>query len=786
LLAFAKEHGREVPQPLIAAASDPAVRQQIADSLLQIRAIQSPLTTENWPFLCRVFKPDDDVSVGLTLGTAPVEALTTWLLERIGDVCRIGEWIDYRVASERLQQHGLSPLLKEVLDGAVDLEEADRAFLVRFYRCWLDGVYAEDTSLGRFSVDEHEKLIERFRELDRDHIEESFKRIRMSQLKNGPGQYNGRIDAPGSSELGILSREVAKKRRHLPLRQLFKRIPWLLQRLKPCLMMSPLAVSTYLDSDHLRFDVVIFDEASQVKPHDAICAIYRGSQIVVAGDQKQLPPTSFFERQSALFDGDADDEEDADDIADFESILDVCTTLGLPRKRLRWHYRSKRESLIAFSNENFYDQELVTFPSVRDVDGDSAVRLEFLKNGRWQAGTSGGFNTVEAHRAAEMVMEHAKTTPDRSLGVITMNQRQQLLVVDEIEKCRHQHPELEEFFSDAKKVEPFFVKNLENVKGDERDVIFLSVGYAQDQNGNLAMRFGPLNAEGGERRLNVAVTRARYSLTVVSSIGADDIDLARTNAVGVKLLKAYLDYAKRGVEALKSVVDNGGSHAADSPFEEEVARELRKRGLQVRLQVGCGGFRIDLALVDPKQPGRYVLGIECDGATYHSSATARDRDRLRQSVLEELGWHICRIWSTDWVRDRERQVRRVMAAYETALKDPAEEGAPTIASQRRAAENGQPVPKVEPQHSNGLPQFNYNSIEEVPSNHIEALILGILRQFGATESDELVVNVARHLGFARTGSKISKRIENCLRSLRRRGSLGQDEDRRVRAERSDK
>jgi superfamily I DNA and/or RNA helicase len=326
------------------------------------------------------------------------------------------------------------------------------------------------------------------------------------------------------------------------------------------MMMSPLAVSTYFDSGDLNFDVVVFDEASQVRPHDAVCAIYRGSQLVVAGDQKQLPPTSFFERQTDILDEEPDEELDG--LSDFESILDVCGTLRLPRKRLKWHYRSRRESLIAFSNEHFYDNELVTFPSVWDVDGGSAVKLEFViggrwqskssdgfnqkeAEGRWQSGSSGGFNQKEAERTADLVLEHMRNMPGASLGVITMNQRQQVLVVEEIEKRRLANPELEEFFSDIR-LEPFFVKNLENVQGDERDVIFLSIGYARDQKGTMAMRFGPLNIQGGERRLNVAVTRARQSLTLITSIRAMDIDLSRTNAIGAKLLlrRRYSSYSR--------------------------------------------------------------------------------------------------------------------------------------------------------------------------------------------------------------------------------------------------
>lgn len=424
---------------------------------------------------------------------------------------------------------------------------------------------------------------------------------------------------------------------------------------------------------------------------------------------------------------------------------------------------------------NFYRRELVTFPSVLDVRGRSAVRLEFVPDGRWQSGPNGGFNLAEARRIADLVMQYARETPDRSLGVITMNQRQQIVVIEEIEKRRRQYPELEAFF-DTNRLEPFFVKNLENVQGDQRDTMLLGIGYAPDQSGSLAMRFGPLNLEGGERRLNVAVTRACDAMVVVSSIRAHDIDLSRTSAKGARLLRDYLDFAERGLDALASRITEEGRSEADSPFEEEVARALRERGLDVRMQVGCGNFRIDLALTHPEQPGRYVLGIECDGATYHSSATARDRDRLRQSVLEELGWRICRIWSTDWVRDPAKQVAKVIAAHEMALNEP---DAFTRPNRENADAAVQPQPAPVKMH-NGLPQYNHSRIEDVQDERIEELVRHVLAAHGATDEHELIVTVARHLGFARTGKRINDRVAGIIESLECNATICRSDDRRVR------
>jgi very-short-patch-repair endonuclease len=688
------------------------------------------------------------------------------------------DWLHFRNAKARLESIGLGVLLREMVEGTLPVAEAVPAFLKRFYREWLDAVSHADPALGQFHLENHEAAIQRFQALDEQAIDRSYERVRARLLADAAWR-SGAWDAPASSERGLLLREVNKRRRHLPLRQLFKQIPSLLLKLKPCLMMSPLAVSTFLDSESLSFDLVVFDEASQVRPHDAICAIYRGKQLVVAGDQQQLPPTNFFERTGGAIDSDDEsDEEDEDaqgSTKDFESILDLCVTLRIPRQRLRWHYRSRRESLIAFSNHHFYDDELVTFP-------DSGVRFEYVPDGRWQGGSS-GVNPVEARHAAALVIEHAKDHPELSLGVITMNQAQQLLVLEEVERLKRTTPSVGDFFSEGRD-EPFFVKNLENVQGDERDAMILTVNYAKGSTGALAHRFGPLSIAGGERRLNVAVTRARRQLILVSSIRADDIDIGRTSHRGPRLLRYYLDYAERGPEALAAEIRDGGDRDFDSDFEREVAQALTREGLTVRRQVGCGSFRIDLALVDPQRPGRYVLGVECDGATYHSSATARDRDRLRQSVLEGLGWRICRIWSTDWVRNPRRQIERVLAAYEAAKDVIPDEGpAPRRPHRTRPVVtdngvNGHRAPSALPKSQ--AAQFHYASIEQVPSATIDELLVCLLKENGATAQSDLFRATAKRLGFERTGRRISQRLMHRVNLLKRQGAIALDgEDRLI-------
>ncbi|HXG10904.1 MAG TPA: DUF4011 domain-containing protein [Gemmataceae bacterium] len=749
------------------------VRSRLEEAVRQSDAALAEGLNASWKFLTQLFDPAAEVSTGIILGRTSLDDLRTWLAERIADVHCLLEWVRFREIQQELAAAGVSAILEEVLQGQVKLDEAADAFHARFLRLWLDAVYQQSAELRQFQGERHERLLERFRKLDRRSVESASARIRQRLLTDPDRPRFVAANVPGSSELGVLLREVNKTRGHLPLRKLFAAVPTRLPRLKPCLMMSPLAVSTYLPPD-MTFDLVIFDEASQVRPCDAICAIYRGRQLVVAGDPKQLPPTTFFER---LFDDEegADAEEGAD-LGDFESILDVCYSLGLLRRRLRWHYRSRRESLIAFSNRHFYDNELVTFPSAHDLPANPAILFEYVPDGRWKVGRGGGFNAVEARRTAERVLEHFRDHPEQSLGVIAFNLHQQMRIQDELEQLRRAHPEREEFFQEDRD-EPFFVKNLENVQGDERDVIFLSVGYGPDETGRVAMRFGPLNQQGGERRLNVAVTRARQQVRLISSLRAPDIDLSRTNAVGVRLLRAYLDYAERGPSALAGAITEAGARGFDSPFEQAVCEELTRRGLTVHSQVGCSGFRIDLALVDADCPGRYLLGVECDGAAYHSSATARDRDRLRQEVLESLGWRICRIWSTDWLRDREGQVRRVLAALAKARQEAAHPSPAAPAPPAPCPRAEAPGEPQEPAVPAAVP--SYRSIDDVPGDALRAAVLDVLRSCGNTGDEDLVKAVRAQLGFERTGPRIRERIETVIHELLRAGTICRTADGRL-------
>lgn len=740
---------KRLPEPnTVRGLTDPVYREGLKVAVETTDRLVHRGFDESWQFVStRLFHGEKPCSTGIVLAQATLPELSEWFKDRLSDLSRMGEWIRFRDLRQRGVGLGVSRVIDEMGDGTIPVEKAPLVFTKRFLGQWLDHLYESVPALRSFETNDHEQLIGRFKQLDQLSIDAAPARLRAHLLAD-PDRPRYAGNPPADSELGTLLKEVNKKRRQRALRKLFGLIPNLLPRLKPCMMMSPLAVSTYLNGTNMSFDVVIFDEASQVRPHDAVCAIYRGRQLVVAGDPKQLPPTNFF---SKAMGDEAEGDEEADSITDFESLLDVCLSLGLARRRLKWHYRSRREGLIAFSNRFFYENTLVTFPSASDAD-DAAVRFVYLAEGVFDEGV----NAVEARKTAELVMEHFRESKDQSLGVIAFSMAQQNRILDELERLRRANPDLENCF-DEQADERFFVKNLENVQGDERDVIILAIGYGRKPNGTISMNFGPLNKQGGERRLNVAVTRARQAMVVVSSMRSHDIDLSRTQTRGPTLLRAFLDYAERGRIALAESVSTDRHADFDSGFEEQVYSELSSRGLSLHKQIGCGGYKIDLAVVDSQQTGRYVLGIECDGAAYHSTATARDRDRLRQAVLEDLGWKICRIWSTDWIRNRDKQIQKVLDALAT-LSDSDREETNSDSLNGRKLITPQ-VNEVEPR------AYAFGSIEEVPDQLIKSLLLNNLRSFGDTRDADLFKAASARLGFQRMGHRIEGRLKNLLNEL---------------------
>ncbi|KWW99028.1 Uncharacterized protein LI90_660 [Carbonactinospora thermoautotrophica] len=564
------------------------------------------------------------------------------------------EWFAYTEARAVLAEHGLDVAVEFCIAERVPAEQVPKVIERALLREWADYHLMHDPALKSVRAEDRNALVREYRELD--------KRLVTTAVSSIITAVNSRRPRNNLGESAIISREAGKKKKHMPVRLLLERTRHVVQAIKPCFMMSPLAVSQYLPPD-LTFDVVIFDEASQVSPGDAINCIYRGRALILAGDQKQLPPTAFF--LGSTDDGGDEWSEEDENAKDFESILDLAKASGAFKSlTLRWHYRSRHESLITFSNASFYDGKLITFPGAEDDGPDVGVEL-FKVDGVYRRGTTRD-NPVEAAKVAERVIHHFDTRPDLTLGVVTFSEQQAAAIEDAIERARQDRPDLDRFFTEDR-LRGFFVKSLESVQGDERDVMIFSIGYGPDEHGKITMNFGPLNRPGGWRRLNVAITRARYRNEIVSSITAAQIDAASKNE-GVRHLRRYLDYAARGIPALGLDLAPGGD--AESPFEESVIAAIRSWGYDVTPQVGAAGYRIDIGVHHPDHPGVYVLGVECDGLMYHSSKAARDRDRLREQVLRGLGWRLHRIWGTAWYRDRRGEEDRLKAAIEAAVAMP--------------------------------------------------------------------------------------------------------------------
>ena len=694
---------------------------------------------------------------------------------------RLADWTRWLAIRNKAKGVGLTPL--------VDAMEADQLKCDPISECrrayarwWLPLAMDASDPLRRFAHWEHEDILAAFRSLD-DEVAQHAPQEVMRRIHH---RLPGRDGVPKKSELGVLRHQLGLKRPSMAIRPLLENLGKVLPKLAPCVLMSPLSIAQYLPTGQATFDVVIFDEASQITTWDAIGAIARAKQSIIVGDPKQLPPTNFFGRS------DESEDETEGMIDDMPSILDEVADAGIPTRRLDWHYRSRDEALIAFSNHFYYNGGLVTFPA--PSTGSNAVQFHKI-DGTYARG-AGRTNADEAKAIVNMVRKRLtswlnKPEDERpTLGVITFNAQQQGLILDLLDKVRRDSPELEWFFGEDRE-EPVIVKNLENIQGDERDVMLFSITFAPDVAGKLSMNFGALNAAGGEKRLNVAVTRARRELHVFASLSHDKIDLSRTRAIGVRDLKTFLDYAERGPVAL-AAREEGSLQSADNPFEEAVAEAFRSKGWEVRTQIGVSGFRIDLGIVNPDRGGAYLAGIECDGATYHSSVTARDRDKVRQMVLEGLGWTILRIWSTNWFRDPTAVVDRLHQKLEALLdEDRAAQQETEIEAEEELQEvRALPTPSFQSQDSvpllpaledadapqqivsaSHIPQPAENDAPKAsPDRFFDLGYLGVLRQI----VQEILVEqapmplrnlgreVASRHGWQRTGRRIMDRVEHAL------------------------
>jgi hypothetical protein len=654
--------------------------------------------------------------------------------------------------------------LPELLQLAERWEQAVHHLAAAVRQTWLEFLqrhaYAQHLALRQFEQAGHEETAARFRLADEAELH--LNRVRALR------HHHARLpNLQAGGQLLLLRHEFAKKNRHLPVRQLMQQAGQAVQAIKPVFMMSPLSVASYLPPGALAFDLVVFDEASQVKPVEALGAIARGRQLVVVGDSRQLPPTSFFDSLT-----DSSDEAAEDSVtADIPSILELCRARQMPELMLRWHYRSQHESLIQPSNQLFYENRLVVFPSPGGP-GNLGLVYHHLPHTHYERGTT-RTNPLEAQAVAEAVLQHARTAPGRTLGVVAFSMAQRQAIQDAVEAIRQQHPETEPFFRQHPH-EPFFLKNLENVQGDERDVVFLSLGYGRTAAGHLTLNFGALNGEGGERRLNVLISRARQRCEVFTNLTADDLDLHRTAAKGVAALKAFLAFAQRGGAAQLWLPEM----AAEAPFEAAVSRALTARGYAVQPQVGSQGFYLDLAVVDPNQPGRYLLGIICDGAMYHSARSARDRNRLWPQVLEAMGWRLHHVWSTDWLRDPTAATERAVQAIEAARRPVLAAAADTVVAELAAVVREEPVAApaavaVPYQLAQLPPAVAHRELHRHGLSQLALWLSQVVRIESPIHIEEATRRLAQASGATQVGARIRKAVQEAallaanLRYLRR-------------------
>ncbi len=630
----------------------------------------------------------------------------------------------------------------------------------KFKHAWLmsclDRAPLDEPALAGFHGRSHEKVVNEFVQLDMERLQIASARVMRAHGERVIAVMNQHPD-----QTDIVQREANKRTRLLPLRKLLAQAPDVLTSLCPCWMASPLAVSQLLDAGNCCFDVVMFDEASQVLPEDAAPSLLRASQVVVAGDRHQLPPTMFFAAGEL-----EDDDGDASPSEGFESLLDLMTAI-VDQSSLEWHYRSKDERLIAFSNKHIYNDRLVTFPGPGGPPTISHVLVNqlFSEDGQEESSSD------EVRRVVELVLDHATNRPYETLGVIAMGIRHANRVEAAIDEALRTRPELESFF-DPTREERFFVKNLERVQGDERDAIILTVGYGKDRTGRLPYRFGPLLTDGGERRLNVAVTRARSRMTVVSCFSHHDMDPSRSTKRGVELLRLYLQYtASNG--AIHG--DTQRSNIPLNAFEADVFDELTARGLNLMPQWGASRYRIDMIAQHSTRPGRFVLAIECDGASYHSAPTARDRDRLRQQHLEALGWRFHRIWSTDWFMRREEEISRTVQAFEAAVKysdrvdaqESAQSHAEPDTSPSEASNPGTPVTKTPRRKGQSPFILRGYPIDYYSQTQLVELVNWICSDGRLRTDDEILDEMVSQLGYQRRGPRIKVVIMAAVRAAKR-------------------
>ncbi len=687
----------------------------------------------------------------------------------------LSHWTAFRLRWLKLEPVGLGPLAALVFDGRIGADLLVTHFHLAVYEALTREAFRQHSAFSEFNGTDHEQLISRFSRLDMDHMLLARREVAITHFDRLPRR------AGNIGEVGVLRREIQKRRQHLPLRRLFAEAGRAVQAVKPVFMMSPTSIAQFLEPGEVEFDLLVFDEASQVPPVDALGAIARSSQIVVVGDSRQLPPTRFFQRAAEDDDTTTADEFQA---GHMESILTLCVAQNVPQRMLRWHYRSRHHSLIDVSNREFYNSRLWVIPSPETESEELGLRFRLVEDGEFDRGGS-ATNRNEARTVVDAVMEHAAKYPTRSLGVGTFSVSQRDAILDELEHRRRKNLEFESFFA-GDRYEPFFVKNLENIQGDERDVIFISVGYAKDSEGKLTMNFGPLSNEGGERRLNVLITRSRSRCEVFSSIRSDEIDLSRTQAIGTQALKKLMETAESGVVGRHEISHND----EPAPLEEHIADMLTARGWQVHRRIGVTGLFVDLALVDPDRPGRYLLGIECDGHDYSSAQTARERDRLRFQVLLRQRWLLHRVWTIDWLQRPEEQLDAIIQEAISAKQDwSARDASAAEKTEPTEADQVEPHPAIErrddtPIDGDALNEPYVEAEFIVPDSPPQDLsvdeLASTVRQVvdveGPVHRDEVTRRVSGLFGLGRVGSRVSEAVDAAIDHLTQSEGVEIEED----------
>ena len=728
-------------------------------------------TFDEWTEVWESIRSSVGLDVAAAFGVERIEdaafdALKSRLQAWRASPASLEDWHRLRTAAHHASQLGLDEIRERLADGRLNPGHA-RATLefVRAEAVW-NRMRGADPGLEAIDGRDRGAKVAEFKEIDRKLQELASQEVALRHFNSLPAGSAGMV--------GIVRGEASKKARHMRLRKLLDHAADAVAAIKPVFLMSPLSVAQYLTPGKLTFDLLLIDEASQVRPADAMGAIMRARQIVVVGDRKQMPPTSFFDRQVSGEDG--GEPEDAADIpagqvGDMESILSLCEARGMSGGMLRWHYRSRHPSLIAVSNTEFYEDGLVCPPSPDSVGSSMGFSFTHV-SGEYQRGRKRD-NPKEAQVVADHVLAHARNRPGETLGVVALSIAQRDAILNKLEFMRAEFPELDAFCKESNE-EPFFVKNLENVQGDERDAIFISIGYGKDAEGYMSQNFGPVSSEGGERRLNVLFTRAKRQCRIFSSIRYSDIRLDAIRRAGPRVLRRFLKYAETG--EMDAPLLPGAP--MDSSFEEDVAHALQQHGHRVEPQVGSSGFRIDLAVRDPDDEGRFLLAVECDGARYHSSSWARERDRLRQTVLEQKGWTFHRIWSTDWFHNRDAELDKLLEAVERARANRSRERAPAQTAVKTRVERVQHAagpPETGPEHPAYreadflMPERASYDLHEVSPVDLAPHVVRIVEEEGPVHIAEVARRMSRLWGYRRCGARIQEAVEQAVRTAVQEG-----------------